>query len=183
MTENLQSLLRIHLEKGESLLWTGKPPTGLVLRPSDVFLIPFSLVWCGFAIFWVFTAAQGGGYFALFGVPFVLIGLVMVVGRFIIDAKQREHTCYGLTESRVLIVSGIFSKNIKSLNVRTLSDIELNEKSDGSGTITFGPKLPQMAFYGTSMNWAPGVTAVPQFDSIENARYVYKLIIEQQQKK
>lgn len=41
-------------------------------------------------------------------------------------AQQRAtsfHKEYGLTDDRIIIKSGVFNKTIKSLNVRTLSDI------------------------------------------------------------
>lgn len=180
MRQNLQSELRPHLENDENLLWTGKPKSGVVFRQADIFLIPFSVLWCGFAIFWVIMASQAG-IFALFGIPFVIIGLIFVFGRFIIDSKQRENTTYGLTEDRIIIKSGITSKKIKSLNIRTLSDIEYSEKNDGSGTISFGPKNPMMIL-GNGMNWWPGIKANPQLDLIPNVRKVYSQIIELQRK-
>jgi hypothetical protein len=51
MRGNLQSELRTHLDIDESLLWTGKPKQGINLKRSDAFMIPFSLMWGGFAIF------------------------------------------------------------------------------------------------------------------------------------
>jgi len=182
MIRSYQSELREHLGRDENLLWSEKPKSGIVFRIADIFMIPFSILWCGFAIFWVIMAYQGGGIFALFGVPFVIIGLIFVFGRFIIDSKQRENTVYGLTENRILIKSGVFSKNIKSLNIKTLSDIELSEKGDGTGTISIGPKNPFMV-WGSGMNWWPGMKMNPQLEMIPNARKVYNQIIEIQNKK
>lgn len=182
MKRNIQSELRQHIDSNEVLLWTGQPKKGILFRSADIFLIPFSILWCGFAIFWVVMASQSGGLFALFGVPFVIIGLVFVFGRFIIDAKQRESTFYGLTEDRIIIKSGVFSKNVKSLNIKTLSDIEYNEKNDGTGTISIGPKNPMM-IWGNGMSWWPGMKSNTQLDSISEVRKVYNQIIDIQKQK
>lgn len=102
--------LQEHLDRNEKLIWTGQPKKGIVFRTTDVFLIPFSLLWCGFAIFWFTKAITSGApfFFAMFGIPFIVAGLVFVFGRFIIDAKQRENTFYGLTEDRIVIKSGVY---------------------------------------------------------------------------
>lgn len=135
------------------------------------------------------ATAKGGGpmaiAFPLFGVPFLVIGLYLVFGRFIVDARIRERTFYGLTSERIVIVSGLFSRRTKSLNLRTLSDISLTERPDGSGTITFGPAHPfaQCCFgeWLPSGGW-PGAAqyAPPAFDMIERAREVNDLIRQTQ---
>lgn len=183
MIRDYTTEFRQHLDSGENLLWTGQPKTGIVFRPADVFLIPFSVLWCGFAVFWFTTALTSGApiFFAMFGIPFVVVGLFFVFGRFIIDAKQRENTTYGLTEDRIIIKSGVFSKKVKSLNIRTLSDIEYSEKMDGSGTITFGPQNPMM-MWGNAMSWWPGMKMNPQLEMIQDVRKVYNLLIELQKK-
>ena len=182
MIGNLRSKLREHLDGNETLLWAGKPKSGITFRTADFFLIPFSILFCGFAIFWVKIASQGSAIFALFGIPFVIVGLIFVFGRFIIDSKQREHTIYGLTENRILIKSGVFSKKIKSLNIKTLSHIELNEKANGRGTISIGPTNPYL-IWGNGMSWWPGMKTNPQLEMIQNARKVYNQIVEIQNKK
>jgi len=104
MFRDIKTELRQHLDNNENLIWTGQPKTGVIFRSEDIFLIPFSVIWCGFAIFWFTTAISSGApfFFSLFGLPFVIIGLFFVFGRFIIDAKQRENTIYGLTEERII---------------------------------------------------------------------------------
>jgi hypothetical protein len=181
MDYNLTNELQQYLDTNEKLLWTGRPKRGLVFRQADLLLIPFSLLWCGFAIFWLTTALNAGAplFFALFGGAFVVMGLIFVFGRFIIDAKQREHTYYGLTNDRIIIRSGMYKKSIKSLNIKTLTDIEYDERSDGSGTITIGPKNPMM-MWGNGMSWWPGMKAAPSLDFIQDVRKVYNKIIEVQ---
>ena len=93
-------------------------------------------------------AGAVGIVFPLFGIPFVLAGLYMILGRFIHDSKKRAKTFYGLTDQRAIIISGLFSKSVKSLNLRSLSDVSLSEKSDKSGTITFGQENQMMSFFG-----------------------------------
>ncbi len=107
--------------------------------------------------------------------------MIFIFGRFIIDAKQRENTYYGLTEDRILIKSGVYKKTFQSLAIKTLSDLEYSEKIDGSGTITIGPKNPMMwgnDLWGNGMNWWPGTKVIPSLDSIPDVKKVYKKIIE-----
>lgn len=168
------------LEQDERLVWTGRPKTGLILRWTDLFLIPFSIIWCGGAIFWVIMASKASIGFAIFGIPFVLLGLMLVFGRFLVDIKQRENTIYGITEDRIIIRSGIFSKKTNSINLKMLTNLEFTEKSDGSGTIFLGPKNPKDQFSMVSgMNWWPGSKSIPALEYIENVREVYSVISKQ----
>jgi Bacterial PH domain len=170
------------LDSGESLLWSGAPPRGLLLRAGDLFMIPFSLLWGGFAIFWEASVLRSNAppIFSLFGVPFVLIGLYMIFGRFFVDAAMRARTFYGLTNRRAIIISGLFSRTTNSLPLRTLSDTSLRERSDGSGTILLGrPQLYAAWSYG--MHW-PGTSqySTPMFEMIPNARSVNEQLLEAQ---
>ena len=104
----------------------------------------------------------------------------MILGRFIHDSKKRAKTFYGLTDQRAIIISGLFSKSVKSLNLRSLSDVSLSEKSDKSGTITFGQENQMMSFFGG--NNFPGMVGsnVPKFELIDNAKEVYDQLRAQQ---
>lgn len=144
MWNNPASEIERELNADERIVWNGQLRRGIRLRSSDAFVIPFSLLWCGFAIFWEVSVVTKGApfFFMLWGIPFILVGLYIVFGRFVVDARLRDRTFYGVTSERVIIVSGLFSRQTKSLQLRTLSDISLTERADGSGTITFGPVHP-----------------------------------------
>jgi len=79
-------------------------------------------------------------------------------------------------------VRWLFSTKIKSLNIRSLSDIEYDEKSDWSGTITIWPKNPMMMF-GNGMKVFPWANGTPSLEMIQNVRKVYNQIIKIQRRK
>jgi hypothetical protein len=181
MSDFLTSSIERELQRDERLLWKGRPRGGIRLRGSDAYLIPFSLFWGGFALFWeysvLFTAPKkdaAGWVASLFGIPFVVIGLYLIVGRFFVDARMRARTEYGLTNRRAIIVSGLFSRTIKSIDLKSTPEITLTEKADRSGTITFGsaPSYNRMQYNP----WLPGSSGPPAFDMIEDARSVYAMI-------
>jgi len=182
MWNNPASEIERQLSSGERLVWTGQPKGGLRLRPSDAFVIPFSLLWCGFAIFWEVSVISKSApfFFRLWGVPFVFVGLYIVFGRFIVDARVRERTFYGLTNERIILISGLFGRRTKSLNLRTLSDISLTERSDGSGTITFGPTHPFGQWFAPGSWPGAGQYAPPAFDMIDRAKEIYEVIRQTQ---
>src|SRR5687768_8189983 len=88
------SPIEAEMGPGERLIWSGQPRQGLRLRGTDVIFIPFSLVWGGFAIFWevMVIKMKAPIFMAFFGIPFVVIGLYIMVGRFFYDAAARRRT-------------------------------------------------------------------------------------------
>lgn len=172
-----QSVIQAELLPGEKLFWSGVPRQGLLLQASDIFMIPFSLLWGGFAIFWMVSAAFGGApfFFVLFGVPFVLVGLYFIFGRFIHDSVLRGRTFYGLTDRRVIIVTNLLTRKSQSINLQTMPEVTLSERSDGSGTITFGA-IPWNSFFMNSGRWPGQPPQASCFVGIAEARSVYNEI-------
>ncbi len=87
----------------------------------------------------------------------------------------RAKTEYALTDRRAIIVSQLFNRKVRSVNLDATPEIGVSERSDGSGTITFGPVTPFYAGRGQNP-FFPGQSAVPAFEMIESARSVYDII-------
>jgi hypothetical protein len=177
--EDTDSIIHAELRRGERLLWSGQPIQGMRLCVADAFLIPFSIVWGGFAIFWESMVITQGAplFFMLWGIPFVVVGIYLIFGRFWVDARQRAKTFYAITDNRILIISGIFNRSTRSLNIRTLSDITLTKKQNGSGTVSFGPVNSMFAWWGGAGWPGMGRYMAPSFDLASNAEEIYEKIL------
>lgn len=171
-----------HLARRETLLWSGRPRQGFFLRRSDLFLIPFSLVWCSIVIASVSMAfLQGHPLIPLFAMPLILVGIYLAVGRFVIDSLVRRGTFYGLTDDRVLIVTQFPMSTMKSLELSSLSNLMLTSSRDKSGSIWFD--RPQQGVQWLSgLHWPGSASSQgPHFDSIENVQGVYDTLLKAQQ--
>src|SRR2546425_847012 len=111
------------LISGEGILWAGRPNTSTVFHKEDLFLIPFSLLWGGFAIFWEAgvsgywgnSTRSGPWVFGMFwGIPFVLIGQYLIWGRFFYAAWKRKRTYYAVTNRRVIVVQNGWKRQMAS---------------------------------------------------------------------
>jgi hypothetical protein len=175
-----ESAIRPELARNERLLWSGQPRGGVAFTTNDIFMIPFTIVWCGFAVVWELAAlSHGVGGFSLFGLPFVGVGLYMVAGRFIGDARRRHRTFYGITNERVIIVSGSRTREVNSLPLDTMNDITFKEKADGSGTIMLARPNPLMTRRNTiALQGMNRMAGVPSLELIPNARDVYQLLLQ-----
>jgi hypothetical protein len=167
------------LDRGERLLWWGQPPTGVILRSHDLFLIPFSVMWAGFAVFWEATAFLNDAplFFLLWGIPFVAVGIYFVIGRFFHDAWRRSKTSYGITEQRIIIAS---PSETKMIDLASLGEIRFKESNDGTGSIVFvvAPSIYWQNNYGMrSEN-----PAMPTFERIKEGKRVLSIIREAQRK-
>lgn len=171
------NIIRNELEVGEKLYWSGGPQQGLRLQASDIILIPFSLMWGGFAIFWEASAIRMGAplFFILWGIPFVLLGLYLIVGRFFIDAYARSNTYYGITNKRVIIVGGLFSRKIISHAKSYMQNMRLEESGNGRGTIYLKPEDSSYSRYH-GRNWSGHITDYDKLDNIEDAREAYNFL-------
>lgn len=174
--------------QGERLLWSGRPAQGLRLRRSDKILIPFSLIWLGFAVFMEYMAIHNDGDegvvwpLVIFGGVFILIGIHLVIGRFFVDAARRKSTIYGVTDSRAIIVSA-GGKRVRAIKLSAVPEISLRENPDGTGDVLLGTAITVAGGYYDSDNmttWGDSRVQPPTLELVANAREVYDLCLSVQ---
>lgn len=146
--------LQANLRADEQLLWHGVPDQRVWFAPADAFLIPFSFMWCAFAVFWESSVVTGGGpvFAEVWGVPFIAIGGYFVVGRFAYKRYRKGRTTYGITSQRAVIVAP-----------RSFSDMPLQHQPvtvkrtrDGRhASVVFGTNADpgRGSLFRTSMTW------------------------------
>ena len=169
------------LNRGERVLWTGAPPQGMRFTAADLIVVPFSLFWTGFAVLWEWLALTTGApaYFPLFGIPFVLIGVYLLVGRFFSDASARARTEYAITSERAIIVR---RNRIASFDLSGLTGHSADEKADGTGTIWL--TMRPMVTMGRAPSGFPSrYITTPSFESIPDVRRVYGILVDAQRRR
>jgi hypothetical protein len=140
------ALVDAEMERGERIVWTGQPRPGrFALRALPLFL--FAIPWTAFAVFWI-SAASGfkfppdfskpPGYFPLFGLPFVIIGLGLLTSPFW-RMRAAKRTIYVITDRRAVTFSRSVwgTLSIQSYLPDRLRDLRRNQSRDGSGDLVF----------------------------------------------
>lgn len=191
-----REVLRGRLAPDEDVLWYGQPKPSVLFESSDIFLVPFSLLWGGFALFWEGsviaallrgeTKSGNGGdllMFAIGGVVMVLAGLYLMVGRFFGKRWLRRRTHYVVTNMRAVSLVTIKTGRILSLDLGSLTAPAKSVRKDGVGTIRLAKRSPwgnnqdntglDIIGYLSSRQKPP-----PVFYDIADADRVYELINE-----
>jgi predicted transporter len=78
----------------------GRPDPARLLNAADLFLIPFTLLWGGFAVAFFIQGVTGrmraDASTVLVGSLFALVGLYLIAGRFVVKAYRKRRTSYAV---------------------------------------------------------------------------------------
>ena len=145
--QSLDRALRAELQRGERILWQGRP-IGRINR-AGFGLYFFGIPWTAFALFWTVMAFAGvnigvgmpespAGWlayaFPLFGLPFILIGLVMLAGPFM-PLLHSGKRIFALTDRRIMEVYSGRSITVTTYQLDRLGSVSRKQRRDGSGTL------------------------------------------------
>jgi hypothetical protein len=173
-----------HLLSGERLLWKGRADPNRLFTLGDVFLIPFSLLWGGFAVFWessvlgIWSQSSSGApvFFVLWGVPFVVLGQYFIWGRFLYKRWDRRRTLYAVTNQRVLVLRG---NALQSMFITQLPALNETTRPDGTGTLDFGNAAFGYGLWAnTGMDWFARRGSGLAFYDITDVTNVHRLIAD-----
>ena len=182
------------LSPGESILWAGQPSPRITFHKQDLFLVPFSLMWGGFAIFWEAGVAgfwgssgtRSGGPWLLgliWGIPFVVIGQYMIWGRFLYAAWEKKRIHYAVTNRRVIAVQCGSGRQMASCYIDTLPSLTKEGRANGVGTLRFAQVAAAATGRATSASWdGLAVGAVPALVDIDDVDSVYRLVSDLREK-
>ena len=96
------SFADMYIGGDERVLWKGRPEKGITFTQHELVTIPFGIVFTLFSLFWIFMALSIAGVFALFGMPFLLVGLYMAGGRFLVNEIAKKNTAYVITNKAII---------------------------------------------------------------------------------
>jgi hypothetical protein len=188
----VSSKIQPELMAGESLFWTGRPNPRVPLHSDDWYLVPFSLLWGGFAIFWEMgvlgywgNGAKGGApsiFMSLWGIPFVITGQYMIWGRFLHDGWLKRRTYYAVTSRRILVVQEGWKRKTSWIYISSIPTVE--REGLIAGTLWFGPKYPAPGGRGQKTRGLSrfGIGDVPVFADVDDLDTVYRMVLDLREK-
>ncbi len=174
MTEReVYQLYKIYMASDEYVMWQGKPEKGHLLTPEDVFIIPFSIFWCGtaFSFLAVAIAELVLPFFAV-ALFFSVIGAYISVGRFIHKAYRRNRTRYVVTNKKVF---SCYKDRVSVLNRHSIAEMHLKTYKDGKGNIVFEDNIP---FIKKNSGILDFMDEKVSLQNIQDVYSVYKILIE-----
>jgi hypothetical protein len=169
---------------GEFIKWIEQPlPRFFTLQSLAYFF--FAIPWTAFAIFWMYGAA---GFkvpdlregikleyvFALWGVPFILVGLWMLTSP-LREWLKAFRTVYLITDKRAISVESGWLTTIRNYTPTQLKDLYRKERGDGTGDVVITTRF-RRGSEGSS--WTEEIG----FMNVRNPREVERLLQQLSQK-
>jgi len=146
---SLREMANRELYSDEEIKWLGMPkPRFFTTYSKGAFL--FAIPWTAFALFWVAGAAgfeipdfqDGFDLFPLFGLPFVLLGIWMLMTP-LFTYRNARRTLYMITDRRAVIFEGGSNTTIRTYEPDKLQDMIRKERNNSIGDLVFAKEFSQ----------------------------------------
>jgi hypothetical protein len=129
------------MQPGEIILWRGRPDPWVIFAPQDIVLVPFSLIWTGFFVFFARSQVNGGSLFsAIYAIPFLVVGSYIVLLRFFVKWWARHRQRYAITNLRAVEVKR-HGRSVREAPVG--STVEIRLRKGGRHATAIWPIAPK----------------------------------------
>lgn len=134
-------LIKKDLMNGEDVLWTDMPKN-IFLKPEDVGMILYSLLFGIFILTFYLVGAFGKGFNFMwfFMFPFVFCAIYMLFGKFICKSYINKRTYYYVTNSRIIILRNLKKRKIYTGYIDGFEVVNTLVQTNGIGKVIFGNK-------------------------------------------
>lgn len=165
---------------GETIAWQGKSESKKMIGYSDYMYIPFSIMWLGFVCVWEYNiiVVQYPLVFHLLGVPMLLAGLYMAIGRFLYKAYKKKNSCYIITNKRVIETYDDSRLGYRERAIKDIGRMVRFVEKDGVGTLVFDDINPAyiMKLNDGMEPFRRRTKNVMGFYDVKDAEYLYEMI-------
>ncbi len=148
--------------------------------------IPFGLIFLGFSIFWLLAASSAGapGFFVLFGLPFVMIGIGITFGPSIWQLLRYRNTEYMITNRRIITQTGAIGLDTMFVDFDKIQEVYVKigivDKMFGTGNLYAA--TAGLSSFGPAVNYGYGFGGMrgfrPSFAALKEPYQVQKLLQE-----
>src|SRR5437660_832775 len=138
LSSELATRVANELDAGERLVWAGQPRVDLAMR-SAFLLVPFGVVFTGFALIWILVAGvMSAGLMVPCGLPFVAVGILLMASPVWLRRRARQ-TIYALTDRRAIVwePGWLGAATVRNYTAAGLARMSRTERADGSGDLVF----------------------------------------------
>ncbi len=162
-----------YLTRDERILWEGQPEPDVQLPRKSWLERIHGLFFLGFSIIWMIGASDGSGFFALFGLPFLAIGLYFVFGEQLFKKRALQRTVYAVSTKNCFIATSNQGRKLKTYPITRSMTVELIDNEP-----------PSVIFADEDSNFTVNNRRQRQqvgFIGIADGRKVFRLIREVQE--
>ena len=141
LPNRLREVVEQELAPDERIVWMEMPaPHFFTPKSTGMFL--FGIPWTGFALFWTYSVAQfempdfssPASLGSLFGIPFVVIGILMLLAP-IWSYQASRRSVYVITEKRAISFEYGMGMTIRSYSPAQLQETFRRERQNGYGDV------------------------------------------------
>ncbi len=174
------------LKTNEKILWSGKPEKKAFVLPA-LASIPVGLLFFVFSIFWILAASSAGppDFFTFMGLPFVVVGIAIIIAPFLWQLLRHRNTEYVITDKRIITQTGAIGLDTRFVDFDKIQEVYVKigviDRLFGTGSLyamTAGASnfSPQTGPYGYGFGGMYGFR--PSLAALKEPYQVQKLLQE-----